>query len=60
MITAAGVIGALIGYLVAQQSVAKTRRMMELRLLMCDTQITQLFVMMEMQAKAIDALRKRD
>lgn len=60
MITAAGVIGALIGYLVAHQSVAKTRRMMELRLLMCDTQITQLFVMMEMQAKAIDALRKRD
>jgi len=60
MITAAGIIGALIGYLVAHQSVAKTRRMMELRLLMCDTQIAQLFVMMEMQAKAIDALRKRD
>jgi len=60
MITAAGIIGALIGYLVAHQSVAKARRMMELRLLMCDTQIAQLFVMMEMQAKAIDALRKRD
>lgn len=60
MITAAGIIGALIGYVVAHQSVAKARRVMDLRLLLCDTQITQLYVIVEKQAKEIDALRKRD